>query len=100
MPVWGEGFSFRTRALALDMRANGGVQREHIPFREIRRPRSSGGSTRDLPQRAVTLTTIVYWPGDPAIPFRGVTAEVTTYITRGAVTGNMLYVSGQWWPPW
>jgi len=22
MPVWGEGFSFRTRALALDMRAN------------------------------------------------------------------------------
>jgi hypothetical protein len=65
---------------------------ECIPFQESWRPRSSGGSTWHLPQRAVTLTRIVYWPGDPAIPYRGVTARVTAFITRGVVTGNTLYV--------
>jgi hypothetical protein len=56
----------------------GGAQRERIPDREIWRPQSSGGCTRHLPQRAVTLTTIViYWLGDLTIPIWEVTAEVT-----------------------
>jgi hypothetical protein len=39
------------------------AQRERIPFREILRLRSPGGSSRRFPQRAVTLTTIVHhWP--------------------------------------
>jgi hypothetical protein len=75
------------------MRANtGGAQREYIPDREIWRPRSSGGYTRHLPQRAVTLTTIVYWLGDLTIPFWEVAGGVTALSTRGAVTGNTLYI--------
>ena len=55
---------------------------------------------RDLPQRAVTLTTIIYWLSDLAIPIWEVTAKVTALITRVAVTGNMLYIYGLWlWPP-
>ena len=65
---------------------------ECIPDREIWRPLIVRRIHRHLPQRAVTLTTIVYWPGDPAIPFWEVTAEVTALITRGAVTGSMLYI--------
>ena len=72
------------------MRANGrGAQLEHIPDWEIWRPRSSGGSTWHLTQRAITLTKIVYWCGDFAIPFWEVTGRVTTLSTHGAVTGNM-----------
>jgi hypothetical protein len=88
----GGGFLLQTRRLALDARKRAGAQRERIPDREIWRPRSSGGCTRHLPQRAVTLTTIIYWLGDLTIPIWEVTAEVTALSTRAAVTGNMLYV--------
>ena len=52
-------------------------------------------SGRGWTLRESTLAKIVYWPGDLAIPFRGVTGEVTTYSTRDAVTGSMPYVCGK-----
>jgi hypothetical protein len=42
----GEGLSFQMGGLALHARKQRGTQQECIPFREIWRPRSSGGSTR------------------------------------------------------
>jgi len=55
-------------------------------------PRSSSWATRHFPRWAVTLTTIIYWPGDPPIHFWEVTGGVTAFITHGAVTGITLYI--------
>src|ERR1700691_4418409 len=51
-------------------------------FRPTKKPYLTGSGSSAWDD---SYPAIVYWPRDPAL-FRGVTAKVTSYVTRGAVT--------------
>jgi hypothetical protein len=69
----GEGLSPQTGGLALHARKQRGTQQECIPFREIWRPRSSGGSTRAnehrAPESCPGITAGATHMGSNVVPF-------------------------------